>query len=112
MTDMDRAEAEAEEWADKLAARIEEEGQAKERYDREMALGRLEADHVLKSLDGKLPSQDRRNDWALSKLLNDDPELYHDYTTTKSARESAEVKERNRRATLSVRQTKARILAG
>jgi hypothetical protein len=82
---------------------------AEEAFELEMAKLRLEADLASgeETKDGKrkLPSQDRRQDVALTTLRRDKPEVYTAYFATKAVKEAKNVKYRALAAAVSARQS-------
>lgn len=79
---------------------------AEEAFEVEMAELRLRADLAhAESHDGKLPSQDRRQDVALTALRREKPQVYVEYFAAKTDKESAEKAARLLQAAVSARQS-------
>lgn len=86
---------------------------AEEAYDAAMAKLRLQADLVHSGQhDGKLPSQDRRQDVALTSLQRDNTEVYVEYFAAKAEHEALSVRYRALAAAVSARQSLLRVIGG
>jgi uncharacterized protein YigA (DUF484 family) len=89
--------------ADKYHDAVKRFEEAEEEFEREMAKGRLAADSQMPG--GKLPSQDRRQDLALTALHREQPEVYVEFFAAKAHKEAVAVKYRALAASVSARQS-------
>lgn len=86
--------------------------QAEEEYEAQMAQSRLQADFRHEDEHGKLPSQDRRQDMAISDMRHQHPAIYLEYFSAKSQHEALQVRYRALAAAVSARQSLLRHLGG
>lgn len=110
--DVDEGASRLEQAADALDTATRQFEELEEQVDLELAKLRLEADSTHLSEHGKLPSQERRNDIALTALKRDHPVLYSDFFAAKATVEALSVRYRSLAAAVSARQSLLRALEG
>lgn len=103
MGKVERGAALLEKAADAYHDAVDAFEHAEEAFEREMAKARLAADAEMPG--GKLPSQDRRQDIALSAIHREKPEVYSDYFAAKATKEAKAVKFRALSNAVSARQS-------
>lgn len=101
MVAVDKGADRLERAADAYHDAVERFEKAEEAFDLAMAKGRIQADMSAE----KLPSQDRRQDLALTTLQREQPEVYTEFFAAKAHKEALAVRYRALSASVSARQS-------